>query len=556
MQKVCAKCQADFIVYSEDLALLEKLSPEFGGKKVMLPPPTHCPDCRLQRRTAHRNQIYVYQRPDSITGEAIFSMWNNNAPFPVIHNDRWWNIEYDMHAGAQDYDFNRSFFEQFTEVRNASTHPARSISKDENSDYSNNATAIRNCYLVFNATETEDCLCCEDPWFSKDCLDCNGIPNCELCYDCTSCFQCYGLQSSQFCIGSRHSYFLLNCNSCEYCFGCVNLRHAKYCMFNEQLTKEEYEQRMAELDLSSYSQRQAIAKRCEDFFIQHPRPHVFGMSYENSTGNFLRECNDVHHCFITSGAENVRYCHTIREDCKDMMDHNNVGIRCELTYECSVCGVDANNLQFTHNCWGNVTNLLYSSFCVGVSDLFGCVALQKKQYCILNKQYTEEQYNSLVPKIIEHMRSMGEWGEFFPMELSATPYNQSFAQRLYPLTKTEVNADGLEWLEETQADHNQKIAELPDGLPQTDESIVTTSTKSGKIFNISAREISMLRMLNAPLPRTTYDERINSRAAYYGPPALFERTCPKSGKTIHTNISPETPWIVWDKDVYEQEFSG
>jgi hypothetical protein len=32
-----------------------------------------------------------------------------------------------------------------------------------------------------------------------------------------------------------------------------------------------------------------------------------------------------------------------------------------------------------------------------------------KQYCILNKQYTKEEYEELVPKIIEHMKKTGEW---------------------------------------------------------------------------------------------------------------------------------------------------
>jgi len=35
--------------------------------------------------------------------------------------------------------------------------------------------------------------------------------------------------------------------------------------------------------------------------------------------------------------------------------------------------------------------------------------LKDSEYCILNKQYTKEEYNKLVPKIIEKMRETGEW---------------------------------------------------------------------------------------------------------------------------------------------------
>ena len=34
---------------------------------------------------------------------------------------------------------------------------------------------------------------------------------------------------------------------------------------------------------------------------------------------------------------------------------------------------------------------------------FGCVGFKHKQYCILNKQYTKEEYEKLVQKIIKQM---------------------------------------------------------------------------------------------------------------------------------------------------------
>ncbi|MEI8091831.1 MAG: hypothetical protein WCG98_06540 [bacterium] len=37
------------------------------------------------------------------------------------------------------------------------------------------------------------------------------------------------------------------------------------------------------------------------------------------------------------------------------------------------------------------------------SNMFGCVGMRDKEYCILNKQYTREEYETLVPQIIEKM---------------------------------------------------------------------------------------------------------------------------------------------------------
>ena len=64
----------------------------------------------------------------------------------------------------------------------------------------------------------------------------------------------------------------------------------------------------------------------------------------------------------------------------------------------------------------------------------------------MNKQYTKEEYEELVPKIIEHMKTpltnpllggegMSERGEFFPMHSSHYAYNETIAQDFFPLTK-------------------------------------------------------------------------------------------------------------------------
>ncbi|MEI8091823.1 MAG: hypothetical protein WCG98_06500 [bacterium] len=46
---------------------------------------------------------------------------------------------------------------------------------------------------------------------------------------------------------------------------------------------------------------------------------------------------------------------------------------------------------------------------------FGCVGLKNKEYCILNTQYTQQEYEQIVPEIIDYLMHIGERGEFFPM---------------------------------------------------------------------------------------------------------------------------------------------
>jgi hypothetical protein len=87
--------------------------------------------------------------------------------------------------------------------------------------------------------------------------------------------------------------------------------------------------------------------------------------------------------------------------------------------------------------------------CHSCKNCFGCVGLRNKEYCILNKQYTKEEYERLISNIIEHMQSIGERGNFMPIEYSSFAYNESVAQDFLPITKQEVQRYGGVWLDET-----------------------------------------------------------------------------------------------------------
>ncbi len=54
------------------------------------------------------------------------------------------------------------------------------------------------------------------------------------------------------------------------------------------------------------------------------------------------------------------------------------------------------------------------------------------------------EYEELVPKIIYHMKETGEWGEFFPIEISPFGYNETVAMEYFPHSKQEVEDKGKE----------------------------------------------------------------------------------------------------------------
>lgn len=158
MQKTCKQCGLSFEVTDDDLKFYDKVSPVFGGKKYAVPAPTLCPDCRRQRRLAHRNEMVLYKRTCDFSGKKILSMYPQEAVFPVYDPKIWFGDKWSALDYGQDFDFNRPFFEQYIELRNKVPHLALVSEANENCDFCNIVGNSRNCYLCFGSIECEDCL--------------------------------------------------------------------------------------------------------------------------------------------------------------------------------------------------------------------------------------------------------------------------------------------------------------------------------------------------------------------------------------------------------------
>jgi hypothetical protein len=92
---------------------------------------------------------------------------------------------------------------------------------------------------------------------------------------------------------------------------------------------------------------------------------------------------------------------------KDCYDYTQFGDNTERVYESLVCGKGVSDVKFSAFCVDNVSSISYSEFCYNASHMFGCSYMQRgNSYCVLNKQYTKEEYEAIVPKIIQHMKDM------------------------------------------------------------------------------------------------------------------------------------------------------
>lgn len=81
--RTCKHCQASFDITDRDMEFYDKMSPVFGEKKYAMPAPTHCPDCRMQRRMSFRNERKLYRTTCDLTGKSIISIYHPESGYKV-----------------------------------------------------------------------------------------------------------------------------------------------------------------------------------------------------------------------------------------------------------------------------------------------------------------------------------------------------------------------------------------------------------------------------------------------------------------------------------------
>ena len=199
-------------------------------------------------------------------------------------------------------------------------------------------------------------------------------------------------------------------------------------------------------------------------------------------------------------------------------------------------------------------HVLYSMNCFNSHSLLGCTGMKKHEYCILNKQYSKKEYEDLATKIIAHMQSTDEWGEFFPPRMSAFGYNETVANDYIPLTKAQVSAKGWRWRQlQSEKDYLGPPTKIPESIEETEDSIcekILLCEETGKPFKIIPQELNFYRMLHLPVPKRCPDQRHTDRMNRLNPRRLWKRTCARCGEEIQTTYAPERPEIIYCEKCY------
>lgn len=562
--KNCQNCKKDFTIESEDFKFYEK---------IKVPPPTWCPECRMIRRMLFRNERSLYKVNCELCQKQIISMYSSESGYQVYCLECYKSDKWDPFTYAQNYNFSKLFFEQLDEL--FKKIPRRALYQDfaVNSEYTNQIVYIKNSYLCFGGHHYEDSSYCAQNFFLTSCLDVDFSHKNEFCFESLHLINCFRVRYGYYSENCLDSWFIYGCRNCSNCVGCTNLIGKNYCIFNEQFTKEVYEQKLKEMNLS---ERDSLEKLQREFWqdsLSFPRKYANVKNIVNSTGDDLEQVKNCNYVFSASQDENIKYSFFVPTGGKDSFDLDHVGLGTSETYELH-SGFGNNRVYFSNRVYYS-HDVEYSDDCYNCEYLFACAGLRKKQYCIFNKEYSKEEYYILVEKIKKQMNDMSytdskgrifKYGEYFPVEIIPFGYTDSVVSEYFPLTKEEISEKGYKYKDPEIKNYKPTI--LAHQLPlieNADENVLKEIIQCDHIghcnhkcttaFRIIQNELNICKILNIPLPKLCPNCRHMERMKLLNPPKLYHRKCMKEGCTneFETSYAPERPEIIYCERCYQQE---
>lgn len=559
MQQTCRNtwCKQPFAVNDDELSFLEKVSPIFRRKKFLIPSSAYCPECRQQRRLQFRNERTLYKRTCDKTGKQILSVYSEENPCTVYDQDAWWSDTWDALEYGVEADNSSAVFPQIQSLmRNV---PRRNLAyvQNENSDFTNVCSNNKNCYMLFSSDFCEDCYFVSGLQKSTGCIDCSTGSDNAWCYECLNCTGCH---SCTHCISTRNSNdcsFCFDCSGCSSCLFCAGIRNKKYYIANQERTPKEFFEALNALRSGSASALERGREHFEAWMANRPRNALHQTQCEDCTGDYIMRSKNCRDSFNVSDSID---CASLFDgvSCRDCRDCYEMG-HSELCYQVTECFPGGYHDLFCV-LTAHTSDMLYCDHCYNSKHLFGCVGLHHKEYCIFNKQYSKEEYEKLVPVLIEQMIENGEWGEFFPSSLSPFGYNESDAARYFPLTKAQAKERNLPWNDYEppfpSTERTIQAKELPDALEDIPDDVLNWAIKCGstaKPFKLIKQELEFYRNMHLPVPRLHPEERHQRRLALRNPRKLWQDKCSKCHILITTSYKPNKYLKVYCNECYIEE---
>ena len=517
-----------------------------------------CFPCQQKHRLSFRNGRNLYTRICDLTGEKILTLYAAEKPYKVYKLDAWYGDGWEALDYGRDFDFSRPFFEQYKGLQLEVPRCALLNINPENSDYCNMCADNKNCYLVFGGDYNEDAMYCTLNMRNTNVVDSDYSNKNEACYWLFNSHNCYGSQFAFDSSNCNDCAFISNCVGCTDCILCTNLKKKMHCIRNEQLSKEEYEKQKKKLRSGSYTQQKKNMEEHEEQRTKRIVKSHYTLSCEGCTGDYITNSKGCENCYFAWDCEDTVNV-ILADHQKDCFNSSYIGGSGGERCFNQVATINGNDCRFSYFT-SDTYHAEYSETTSHCKYIFGCIGLKHKEYCIFNKQYSKEEFFDLRSRIIEHMKKTGEWGKFFPKELSCFAYNESTAHEYYPLSEKKALEQGFSWRKEEKEKPNvEKVIpaeQLPDSIGKIPDDILNWAViceQSKKPFRIIKPELEFYRQMRLPIPHLEPNERFMERMRLMNPFELHTRECAHCKKEIQTTYAPERPETVYCEECFLSE---
>lgn len=454
--------------------------------------------------------------------DGIISVFPETSRSPnIISPKKFSDVFSELMYYGIEYDFEVSFFENYKKLFAKVPFSAlRQFPIVENSEYTDSSGwGTHNCYLDIGLYDVENVL------YSFEVKEnCRNIYNsvmvwnsCENVYQSNCIVRSSFVFYSRFILESSNIWFSTNLVGCHDCIYCDHLTNASYCIKNRAYTKEQFE------DIKKKMMKDQ--KGFEKYYHSLPTDGENLVS-TNTSGIYITNSRNVHDGY---------YSYNITEGKNTLL----VG---SLEWNNHIYNVISSGSPFLdhgynviNSWWGNHiycsdfivgSHIYYSSYLENCNFCIGCIWLKNQSYCILNKQYTKEEWESLAEKIFATMESDGTLGDFFPASMNPFYFNDTAACIIdESFTKEEILKDWFLWRE------NPIEVDVPDGLKiikntdlerfesydsdwvwRIDPKILqcVVSDEKWNYYRIVEMEYQFLLQYSLPLPRMHWVDRMKS----------------------------------------------
>lgn len=334
-----------------------------------------------------------------------------------------------------EYDSTISFFDSMQVLFSSVPQPNLiHFSENINANYAHCVFASKNIYMGFTIIEdVENCLYS----FSVKTGSSNVYNSLLVWEHSDNVFMSkwviwsYNIFYSQHVFNSSNVRFSSNMVGCEECLFCDNLDNKKYCIYNKEYTKEAYIQQK-----NDYLKQ----KSSFDWWFDAIKNTNITIGSNNVAGNFIVNSENIADGFYVYDIKDAKNVILVwwRTRWERIYDTMLITPPFEDAYGVMSSGTGCSQIynSIHINWWSNI---YYSQLLNQCSYCFGCIGLQNKQFCILNKQYTKDDRYEKVDEIFAQMEKEWTLGDFFPAKMNPFYFNDTLAYLIHPsFTKEEV----------------------------------------------------------------------------------------------------------------------